>query len=79
MLRTALARFGAYSGEDAVREVQMALVDAEERLAELELPGDEGGIAIPPGINLYGPDGIPTREPTTQPHPDEIPTQPAPE
>ncbi len=79
MLRTALARFGPYGAEEAVWEVQMALVEAGERLAELELPGDEGGITIPPGIDLYGPDGIPTREPTTQPHPDEIPTQPAPE
>jgi len=79
VLRAALARFGSYGGEDAVREVQMALVDAGERLAELELPGDEGGIAIPPGIDLSRPDAIPTREPTTEPHPDEIPTQPAPE
>ena len=30
-------------------------------------------------MNWYGPDGVPAREPTTQPHPDEIPTQPAPE
>jgi serine/threonine-protein kinase len=67
MLRRALARFGSYGGEDAVREVQLALVDAGERLAELELPGDEGGITIPPGIDLCGPDGIETREPTTEP------------
>ena len=55
------------------------LVDAGERLAELELPGDEGGIKISRGIDLCGLDGIQTREPTTEPHPAEIPTQPAPE
>jgi len=47
MLRTALARFGSYSAEDAVREVQMARVDVGERLAELELPGDEGESQFP--------------------------------
>ncbi|NMO13887.1 serine/threonine protein kinase [Pyxidicoccus fallax] len=87
VLRTALARFGAYGGEEAVREVQLALVESGERLAELELPGGEGGISLPLGINLGGPDAIPTRDATPEPrpdvarfvkrNPDEVTTQPS--
>jgi serine/threonine-protein kinase len=59
VLRARLARLGPYSGEDAVKEVQRALVEVGDRLWELEVPEDEGGIAVP-GTNTCGPDEMPT-------------------
>ncbi|RKG90029.1 serine/threonine protein kinase [Corallococcus sp. CA053C] len=62
LLRARLARLPPYSGEDAVKEVQRALAEAENPLWDIEVPDDEGGIAVP----MLAP-----------PHPDEIPTAPA--
>jgi len=47
VMRARLAQLGPYTGEDAVKEVQRALVAAGERLWALEVPEDEGGITPP--------------------------------
>ncbi|MBZ4416565.1 hypothetical protein [Myxococcus sp. RHSTA-1-4] len=47
VMRARLAQLGTYAGEDAVREVQRALVEAGDRLWDLEMPEDEGGITQP--------------------------------
>lgn len=59
VMRTRLAQLGPYTGEDAVREVQWALVEAENRLWDLEVPGDEGGIT-PPVIEAASADELST-------------------
>jgi serine/threonine-protein kinase len=53
------ARLGPYSGEDAVNEVQRALVEVGDRLWDLEVPEDEGGIAVPV-TDTRGSDEVPT-------------------
>jgi hypothetical protein len=82
VMRARLAQLGPYSGEDAVNEVQRALVEAGDRLWELEVPYDEGGISAPVSA-VPTPDGI-TTEPTppyasraataSTRHPDEVTT-----
>ncbi|CAM4063420.1 serine/threonine-protein kinase [Corallococcus exiguus] len=62
LLRSRLAQLPPYSGENALREVQQALAESENQLWDLEVPDDEGGIAVPM---------------LDTPHPDEIPTTPA--
>jgi serine/threonine-protein kinase len=47
VMRARLAQLGPYTGEDAVREVQRALVDAGDRLSDLDVSEDEGGITPP--------------------------------
>jgi len=43
VMRARLAQLGLYSGEDAVKEVQWALLEASDRLWDFEVPEDEGG------------------------------------
>ncbi|MBZ4373762.1 hypothetical protein [Corallococcus sp. AS-1-6] len=74
LLLALLASRGAYSGADAVKEVQQALLDGGEALEELDLlEEDEGGIS--PAFPPLGPDDI-----RTAPRPlssvDETPTEP---
>lgn len=59
VLRARLARLGPYTGEDAVKEVQRALVEAGDRLWELAVPDDEGGITVPV-TDTRDPDEVPT-------------------
>ena len=47
VMRARLAQLGPYSAEDAVREVQQALVEVGDRLRDFDLPDDEGGITPP--------------------------------
>ena len=47
VMRARLAPLGPYSGADAVKEVQQALVEAGDMLWDLEVPEDEGGIVLP--------------------------------
>ncbi len=47
VMRARLAQLGPDTGEDAVREVQRALVDAGDRLSDLDVSEDEGGITRP--------------------------------
>ncbi|CAM4021618.1 serine/threonine protein kinase [Corallococcus exiguus] len=61
LLRARLAQLGPYTGEDAVREVQRALVEAGDRLWDLEVPDDEGGIT-PPVAETRSPDETPTED-----------------
>lgn len=61
-MRVRLAQLPRYSGEDAVRELQQALVEAENQFWDIEVSDDGGGIAVP--------------MPDTH-HPDKIPTAPA--
>ncbi|WP_375742089.1 serine/threonine protein kinase [Corallococcus interemptor] len=84
LLRARLARLPHYSGEDAVKEVQWALVEAGDRLWDLEVPEDEGGIA-PPVIEAASADELSKEtEPTNSArtiaastrHPDEVTTAP---
>ncbi|RKH40430.1 serine/threonine-protein kinase [Corallococcus sicarius] len=84
LLRARLAQLPSYSGEDAVREVQQALAEAENQLWDIEVPDDEGGIAVPI-LDFRHPDEVPT-EPAphqdsrkltaTKRHPDEVTTVP---
>ncbi|MCP3138179.1 serine/threonine protein kinase [Pyxidicoccus xibeiensis] len=83
VMRARLAQLGPYTGEDAVREVQRALVEAGDRLWELEVPEDEGGIT-PPTTDTSSLDGISTQGATNTKspqadaaltrHPDEVTT-----
>jgi len=84
VMRARLAQLGAYTGEDAVREVQRALVEAGDRLRDFDLPDDEGGIT-PPMIEDAHADELSTEtEPPSEPrkaiastrHPDEVTTAP---
>lgn len=84
VMRARLAQLGPYTGEDAVKEVQWALVDAGDRLWDLEVLEDEGGITAPVTGTL-SPDELSTApEPRTgsqtatasMRHPDEVTTAP---
>jgi len=84
VMRARLEQLGLYSGEDAVREVQRALVEAGERLWDLEVPEDEGGIT-PPLAEAASEDELSTQtEPlndaraiaSSTRHPDEVTTVP---
>ncbi|MCY1030980.1 hypothetical protein OV207_05895 [Corallococcus sp. BB11-1] len=87
LLRARLAQLPPYSGEDAVREVQQALVEAENQLWDIEVPDDEGGIAIPLLDTPHPTDKVPTepasrggsrkRAPATR-HADDVTTVPGP-
>ena len=86
LLRARLAQLPPYSGEDAVREVQQALAEAENQLWDIEVPDDEGGIAVPM-LDMTHPDEIPTarvcrggsrKRATTTRHPDDVTTVPGP-
>ncbi|NPC76189.1 hypothetical protein HPP05_41345 [Corallococcus exiguus] len=73
-LRAQLASRGPYSGADAVREVQQALLEGGEALEELDLlEEDEGGIT--PAFRPLGPDDVRT-EPRPLRNADETPTEP---
>ncbi|RYZ43257.1 MAG: serine/threonine protein kinase [Myxococcaceae bacterium] len=73
-LRALLTKMGPYSGADAVKEVQQALVEGGEALEELDLlEEDEGGIC--PAFPPLGPDDIRT-EPRPLRDVDETPTEP---
>jgi tryptophan synthase alpha subunit len=81
-MRARLAQLESYPGEDAVREVQRALVEAGARLWDLEVPEDEGGITQPV-IEAASADELSTEtEPTNSArtiaastrHPDEVTT-----
>jgi eukaryotic-like serine/threonine-protein kinase len=86
LLRARLARLPPYSGEDAVREVQQALVEAENPLWDIDVRDDEGGIAVPI-LDMPHPDKVPTapasrggsrkRAPETR-HADDVTTVPGP-
>ena len=85
VMRARLAQLGPYTCEDAVKEVQWALVEAGDRLWDLEVPEDEGGIT-PPVTGTLNPDEVSTEEGEHEerttakaiplPHPDEVPTEP---
>lgn len=62
VLRARLAQLPPYSSEDALKEVQQALAEADRQLWDIDVPEDEGGIAVP----IFD-----------TPNPDEIPTEPA--
>jgi eukaryotic-like serine/threonine-protein kinase len=73
-LRALLASRGPYSGADAVKEVQQALLEGGEALEELDLlEEDEGGIS--PASPARGPDDVLT-EPRPLRSADETPTEP---
>jgi len=83
-MRARLEQLGLYSGEDAVREVQRAFVEAGERLWDSEVPEDEGGIT-PPLAEAASEDELSTQtEPpnaaraiaSSTRHPDEVTTVP---
>ena len=82
VLRARLAKLGPYLGEDAVKEVQRALVGAGDRLWDLEVPDDEGGITAPMGSALSQDESSTKTEPTMNVrtvappmrHPDEVTT-----
>jgi serine/threonine-protein kinase len=84
VMRARLARLGPYTGEDAVREVQRALVEAGDRLWELEVPEDEGGITVPITASLGSGEPLTETEPSggswtaaaSSRHPDEVTTAP---
>ena len=84
VMRARLARLGPYTSEDAVREVQRALVEAGDRLWELEVPEDEGGITAPISASLCsdapstetGPAGGSRAAAASTRHPDEVTTAP---
>ena len=61
VMRARLAQLGPYTGEDAVREVQRALVDAGDRLWDLDVANDEGGIT-PLVTATRCPDEMPTAD-----------------
>ncbi|QDE67332.1 hypothetical protein BHS09_10210 [Myxococcus xanthus] len=83
-MRARLAQLGPYAGEDVVREVQQALIEAGDRLWDLEVPEDEGGIT-PPLAEAASEDELSTQtEPpngaraiaSSTRHPDEVTTVP---
>lgn len=84
VMRARLAQLGPYSGEDAVREVQRALVEAGDRLWELDVPDDEGGITAPIAASLSSdklpaeraPSGDSQKAAASARHPDEVTTAP---
>ena len=85
VMRARLEQLGPYSGEDAVREVQRALVEAGSRLWDLEVPEDEGGIT-PPVTEAVREDELSTEsDPSNSAwtiaasprHPDEVTTAPS--
>jgi len=61
VMRARLAQLGHYTGEDAVREVQRALVEAGDRLWDLDVANDEGGIT-PLVTATRCPDEMPTAD-----------------
>ncbi|WP_375761323.1 serine/threonine protein kinase [Corallococcus exercitus] len=84
LLRARLEQLPPYSAEDAVKEVQQALAEAETQLWDIEVPDDEGGIAVRM-LDTSHPDGISTepaprwgsrKSSTTARHPDEVTTAP---
>ena len=84
VMRARLAQFGPYTGEDAVRELQWALAEAGDKLWDLEVPEDEGGITVPV-TKTASPVGLSTEtEPSngartiaaSTRHPDEVTTAP---
>jgi eukaryotic-like serine/threonine-protein kinase len=84
VMRARLAQLGPYSSADAVKEVQRALVEAGDRLWDLEVPEDEGGIT-PSVAKQASTNEISTEtEPSTNArsiaastrHPDEVTTAP---
>ena len=84
VMRARLAQLGPYTVEDAVNEVQRALVEAGDRLWDFEVPEDEGGITMPV-IETASADKFSTRTdpPTGEQtmvasprHPDEVTTVP---
>ncbi|MBZ4374963.1 serine/threonine-protein kinase [Corallococcus sp. AS-1-6] len=83
VMRARQARLPPYSGEDAVKEVQQALAEADTLLWDIEVPDDEGGISVPfPAAPSQ--DEIPTgpathrgpRSPVAKRPPDEVTTAP---
>jgi serine/threonine protein kinase len=84
VMRARLAQLGPYSGEEAVREVQRALVEAGDKLWELEVPEDEGGITVPLTASLSSGELLTATEPSggsrtaaaSSRHPDEVTTAP---
>ncbi|MFB1483354.1 serine/threonine protein kinase, partial [Corallococcus sp. RDP092CA] len=74
-LRAQLARLGPYSGADAVKEVQEAMMEGGEELEELDLMEDEGGIV--PAFPPLSQDDIRT-EPRPLRSADETTTEPQP-
>ncbi|MFB1484194.1 serine/threonine protein kinase [Corallococcus sp. RDP092CA] len=74
-LRAQLARLGPYSGADAVKEVQEAMMEGGEELEELDLMEDEGGIV--PAFPSLSQDDIRT-EPRPLRSVDETTTEPQP-
>ncbi|WP_199738678.1 hypothetical protein [Corallococcus sp. CA054B] len=86
LLRARLARLPPCSGEDAVKEVQQALAEAENQLWDIEVPDEEGGIAVPM-LDTSHPDKVPTapasrggsrKQATSKRHPDDVTTVPGP-
>jgi hypothetical protein len=64
VMRARLTQLGPYSREDAVREVQRALVEAGDKLWELEVPEDEGGITVPLPASLSSGELLTATEPS---------------
>ncbi|RKH78800.1 serine/threonine protein kinase [Corallococcus sp. AB045] len=84
LLRARLAQLPPYSGENAVKEVQLALAGADRLLWDIEVPSDEGGIVMPIA-HISNQDGISTAPSLREGirgglrrgrHPDEITTAP---
>ncbi|RKG99322.1 serine/threonine protein kinase [Corallococcus sp. CA053C] len=84
VLRARLAQLPPYTGDDALKEVQQALEEADPRLWDIDVPEDEGGIAVPIP-DIPSPDEVPTepashskswRRATTKRQPDEVTTAP---
>lgn len=84
VMRARLAQLEAYTGEEAVREVQQALVEAGDRLRDFDLPEDEGGITPAVTEDAHAdelatqtepPNGTRTLAALTR-HPDEVTTAP---
>ncbi|WP_223643017.1 protein kinase [Corallococcus sp. EGB] len=74
-LRAQLARLGPFTGADAVKEVQVAMLEGGEALEELNLVEDEGGIL--PAFPRRSQDDIRT-EPFPARSADETTTEPRP-
>ncbi|NOK08073.1 serine/threonine-protein kinase [Corallococcus exercitus] len=84
VMRARLAQLGPYTCEDAVKEVQWALVEAGDRLWDLEVPEDEGGITPPVTEDAHADELSTETKPssdsrsaaTSARHPDEVTTAP---